>query len=115
VGGIVTAAGVPGFGTNLDRLFAEQSDADSDEAAFFARWPEGRKLSAAEVVQLVTVGLDGGLPTEAPEALRDRRSGRVDAQSVGNGLRQLRGRVRGGRRLENDRQGRPTLWYVEGT
>jgi hypothetical protein len=109
VGGIVSAAGVPGFGGNLDRLYEEQSDEDSDEAAFLAAWPESRRLTAAEVVRFVTVGLDGGIPTVPPQCLRDRRSGRVDSQSVGNGLRNLRGRVRGGRRVV--REGRD--WFVE--
>ena len=113
VGGVVTAAGLPGFGANLDRLYEEQSDDDADEAVFLAEWPEGRRMTAADVLQWVTVGLDGGLRVaDPPPALRNR-FGKVDLQSVGNGLRYLRGKVRDGRRLENDRGVRPTQWFVE--
>lgn len=113
MGGVVTAAGVPGFGGNLDRLYDEQSDDDADEAVFLEDWPDGRRMTAAEVLQWVTVGLDGGLRQgEAPPSLRNRFD-KLDHQSVGIGLRGLRGKVRNGRRLMNDRSARPTMWYVE--
>lgn len=112
VGGVVTAAGAQGFGANLDRLFAEQSDADAEWGDFMSAWPEGHRLTAHEVVQLVTVGVGGGLPVPCPTGLQDRR-GSVNFKSVSYGLRRMKGRVRDGRRVMNDRGSRPTLWYVE--
>lgn len=113
IGGIVTAAGVPGFGGNLDRMFAEQADADAEWGEFLVAWPEGQKLTATEIVTMVTVGFAGQMPVLPPTALQDRR-GSVNFKSVSYGMRQMRGRVRDGLRLQNDRSARPTVWYVEG-
>jgi hypothetical protein len=112
MGGMVSAAGVSGFGENMNKLYEEQSEDDSDEGQFLAEWPDGLRMTAAQVVQYATVGFDGRLPVNPPSCLRDR-GGRVNAQSVAYGLRQLKGRVRGGRVLSNDRGARPTEWFVE--
>lgn len=112
VGGAVTAAGAPGFGQNLDRMLGEQSEADDEWGEFLASWPAGAAYTAREVLQLITTGVDGGLPVPAPQALIDRR-GSANFKSVVYGLRAMRGRVRAGRRLDNDRNSRPPLWYVE--
>jgi hypothetical protein len=116
IGGAVTAAGVLGFGGNLDRLFDDQSDDDRDLSVLLESWPEGKMLSATDVLHLVTVGLSDDVvspPVEPPASFRDR-SGRLTAQSVGYGLRSARDRVLSGRRLRReDGGGHRTLWRVE--
>jgi hypothetical protein len=44
--------------------------------------------------------------------LQDRR-GSDNYKPVSYGLRRMKGRVRGGLTLVNDRSERPTQWYVE--
>ena len=111
VGGIVTAAGVPGFGENLNRMFSEQSESDGEWADFLRGWPAGARLTARQVMALVTVGLDGGLPLAPPAQLTDRR-GSVNFKSVSYGLRQMRNKVRGKRSIDSDRAARPAEWFV---